>query len=79
MTKAEKEARELVDRYRFPSMYFTDGDKGAMFNAKQTATLVVDDMLNVLNQIKSNGISNVDDLLNHISDVQKEVFKLARK
>jgi len=51
MTAVEK-AQELVNRFMFAGIYFTDGIDGARKNAKQCALIAVDEI------IKSNPHSN---------------------
>jgi hypothetical protein len=45
MTPKEK-AAELVDRFTFADIYFTDKIKGAKLNAKQCALIAADEIIN---------------------------------
>jgi hypothetical protein len=48
---AVEKAIELVNRFMFAGIYFTDGINGAKKNAKQCALIAVNEILEVLNQL----------------------------
>lgn len=44
--EAKEKAQELVNRFMFAGIYFTDGIDGARKNAKQCALIAVDEIQN---------------------------------
>jgi len=45
MTAPKEKAQELVNRFMFAGIYFTDGMDGARKNAKQCALIAVDEII----------------------------------
>lgn len=44
--RAKEKAEKLVEKFTFASIYFVDGAAGAKLNAKQCASIAVDEILN---------------------------------
>ena len=71
MTPKEK-AKELVNRFMFAGIYFTDGINGAKKNAKQCALIAVDEILTALDEHQWQNKSVIE----FYFSVKKEIEKL---
>lgn len=50
MNNVQKEANRLVNKFMFADIYFTDGKKGAIMNAKFCAGMCLDEIINELKE-----------------------------
>jgi len=76
MKTAKEKAKELVDRFTFADIYFTNGNEGAKLNAKFCAKLCIEEIM---------GLDFIDDvflfkstqtLKEYYQEVKSEIEKL---
>lgn len=70
MLPPKEKAKELVNRFMFAAIYFTDGIDGARKNAKQCALIAVDEIQ------KTNGIYVNDIEYDYWEEVKHEINNL---
>lgn len=71
---AQEKAKELVNRFMFAGIYFTDGIDGARKNAKQCALIAVDE---IIAQIEpSVSIDVISARIKYWEEVKQEIEKL---
>lgn len=73
MTPKEK-AEDLVDKFKFASIYFTNGNDGSKLNAKTCALIAVDEIINCDNYF--NTLADAKEFINYWYEVQQEIEKL---
>ena len=71
MTPKEK-ASELLDKFTFASIYFTNNTEGAKLNAKTCALITVDEILNTKTFLISIPLSD----LKYWQEVKEEIEKI---
>lgn len=75
MTPKEK-AKELLDKFTFASIYFTNNTNGAKLNAKTCALIAVDEIISLM--IKFHGRHIKDNLseIKYWEEVKQEIEAL---
>ena len=73
MKSPKEKAQELVNRFMFAGIYFTDGIDGARKNAKQCALIAVDEILEMDLPILE---EDADTFYDYWEEVKQEIEKL---
>ena len=73
MLTPKDKAKELIKRFTFSHIYFTNGFDGAKLNAKQCALIAVDEIVEVLDK---EGYDDSDWKLKFWQEVEQELENL---